>query len=576
MKLLFCNFQIRILNMVQPDSTPTKSYQIWLPLLLSLMMVIGMIIGTKLRPSEPTTKIVIENDDAISKQIGEGRIEELIRYIEAKYVDEVESDKMIEEAIKTLIGELDPHSNYLTADELVEVNEQLQGNFHGIGVEFMMLDDTIVVIKPIKDGPSEAVGIIEGDRIVEINDTIVTGDVYEISKVMQMLRGEVGSKVKVGVLRVGEQDIREFEISRAEIPVYSVDVANMLDESTGYIKLNRFSATTYNEFMKGLERLVEEHQMTDLVIDLRQNPGGYLQEATKILSQLFKEKDQLLVYTEGRAVHRNDYESTGQNFFDVNNIVVLIDEGSASASEILAGAIQDLDRGVVIGRRSFGKGLVQDQYLLKDGSALRLTVARYYTPSGRSIQRSYDDDAVYRDDLEARYNSGELVDESKVTVVDSLVFKTKNGRLVYGGGGIAPDIFVPIDTVLFNDYYHELQQYVSTFSYKYYQKNKSILKKNTIDDFIKNFEVSDTIFEEFLDYAEKKDINRKPKELDLVKDVLKEDIKTRLAKHIFNENNYFRVVQSDDEMIREALKALNSPNPLVSKKNSVGNNEQEF
>ncbi len=549
--------------------------QIWLPLLLSLMMVGGMVIGMKLKPSSPQTKIVIENDLASSK-LGQGRIEELIRYIEAKYVDEVDSEKMVEKAIQSLIKDLDPHSSYLTAEQVIEVNEQLQGNFQGIGVEFMLIEDTIVVMKPIEGGPSEEVGILEGDRIVEISDTIVAGNEVEIYDVMRMLRGEENTKVKVGVLRDGEQEIRHFNIKRGQIPVHSVDIAKMIDEKTGYIKLNRFSATTYNEFMKGLEKLVEEHQMKDLIIDVRQNPGGYLQEATKILSQLFKEKNQLLVYTEGRAINRNDYESTGQNFFEVNNIVVLIDEGSASASEILAGAMQDLDRGTIIGRRSFGKGLVQEQYQLNDGSALRLTVARYYTPSGRSIQRPYANNDAYDDDFEARFKRGELVDVDKIEKVDSLVYETKNGRQVYGGGGITPDVFVSLDTLFFDNYYIELQNHIPVFCYKYYRNHKNSLNSYNLQSYLSDFEVSESLLGEFIDFTTTKDLARQSQKLFQLKDYIKQDIKARIAKHLFDDEGFYAVMQKEDKMIREALKIFNSPNQLVSKQKSSLKKDKEF
>lgn len=550
--------------MEQQHQPQPKKIQIWLPLLLSLMLVAGMLIGVQLKPAAPHTKIIIENDLA-SNYLGQGRVEELIRYIEAKYVDQIDSDKMVEKAINGLIKELDPHSSYMTAEEVVEINEQLQGNFKGIGVEFMILEDTIVVIRPLDDGPSQKAGIIAGDRIVAINDTIVAGDTVAIKDIVKMLRGKEGSKVNIGVHRRGETALLNFDVKRGIIPMTSVDISMMLTEETGYIKVNRFSASTYNEFMRGVEKLAENHGMKHLVIDLRQNPGGYLQEATKILSQLFPSKDRLLVYTEGRAVHRNDYESTGQNFYDVDKIAVLIDEGSASASEIIAGAIQDWDRGVIIGRRSFGKGLVQEQYQLKDGSALRLTVARYYTPSGRSIQRPYDDQEAYDLDINDRLKSGELWDAEKIALNDTTIYETSKGRTVYGGGGISPDIFVALDTLQQNDYIKALKAYIPNFAYRYIENHKKDFT-DSLDNFIANYLPSDEILEELVAYAEKKDLKRDDNALQQAKTHLQFLLKARMAKQLYDDKGLYQVLNSDDKMIDEALKAISNPNPLVIKR----------
>ena len=379
--------------MVQEETKIPRKLNIWLPLLFALVLVAGMLIGTKLRPAPKGVSVANPNAEVPVSAMGQGKIEELIRYIEARYVDDVDRETLVQEAINEILSKLDPHSNYISAEDLKGVNESLEGEFDGIGIEFLVVDDTLIVVTPLAGGPSETAGVLAGDKIVEVSDSIISGVNMKSSDVMDLLRGKKGTEVTVKILR--GKDTHEITIIRDKIPNHSVDVSYMLDEKTGYIKVNRFSATTYEEFMKSLEELKEKNNMEDLVIDLRGNPGGYLNEATSILSQLFKEQKRLMVYTEGRTVKRNDYETTGRNFHQVDDIAVLIDEGSASASEIVAGAMQDWDRAVVIGRRSFGKGLVQEQYQLSDGSALRLTVARYFTPSGRLIQKDYEDKEAY-------------------------------------------------------------------------------------------------------------------------------------------------------------------------------------
>ncbi len=535
--------------------------QVWLPLLFAIVLVSGMLIGMRMQSVAPKV-LVKEKDSVNSNVLGQGKIEELIRYVEAKYVDEVNRDELIEKAINEILKELDPHSNYITAEQLREVNEQLEGNFNGIGVEFMMLDDTIVVIAPLAGGPSEAVGIHAGDKIVQISDSTVAGVGLEIKDIIEMLRGEPGSEVKVGIQRNNDADLLTFNITRDKIPVYSVDVAYMLDDKTGYIKINRFSATTYEEFMKGLENLVENHQMEDLIIDLRHNPGGYLQQATNILSQLFENKDRLLVYTEGRTVSRNDYESTGRAFFKVDDIVVLIDEGSASASEILAGAIQDHDRGVIIGRRSFGKGLVQEQYKLRDGSALRLTVARYFTPSGRSIQKAYDDLEAYENDVNERYDSGELVEADKEAIADSTRFYTSSGRIVYGGGGIYPDIFVPIDTIVANDYYLQLRQHIPAYVFRFMEQDGRSLNEDSLEKFAREFTMTDEVFNDFLAFAAEKGVATDLSKLEGVKSSVKRFLKARIAKHLFEDKGFYYVWNLRDDMVNKALEVLNRSNPM--------------
>ncbi len=534
---------------------------IWLPLLFAIVLVVGMLIGMRLQSETP--KVVdIQSTDALTSQ-RYGKLEELLRYIEAKYVDDVERDKLVDEAISSILKQLDPHSVYFSAKQLEQVNVQLEGNFNGIGVEFIIIDDTVTVVAPLVGGPAEAAGILAGDKIVQAEDSIIAGTGISSSGVIDLLSGEKGSKVTVGILRSNESQLREFTLERDEIPVNSVDVAYMLDNKTGYIKVNRFSATTYEEFMKGLEKLVEKEGMKDLVIDLRQNPGGYLQQATNILSQLFKEKDKLLVYTEGRSVHRSEYESTGRAFFDIRNIAVLIDEGSASASEILAGALQDHDRAYIIGRRSFGKGLVQEQYALRDGSALRLTVARYYTPSGRSIQKPYDDREHYDEDFIARLESGELSGEHESEILDSTKYFTSSGRVVYGGGGITPDVFVPLDTAMMNEYYFRLRQQMPQFVFKYVNDHRKSFEFTSVSSFKNNFQVSNAIIDKFLQYAEANGVAKNDAQLARIMPLLKRYLKASFAQNLFDAEGFYAVWNETDPVVRKALQELNQSNPIT-------------
>ncbi len=543
----------------QSEKGPGK-ISIFLPLLLSVFLVGGMLIGFKLKSNKSSS---IGESISIISATEPGRLEELIRYIEARYVDDIDRDEMTESAINTLLKQLDPHSNYISSKDLKEVNEQLEGNFEGIGIEFMLLEDTILVVSPIAGGPSEKVGVLAGDKIVMIEDSLIAGKNINNRDVISMLKGERGSSVKIGVLRGKNPDLKFFEIQRDKIPLQSVEVGYMLNKETGYIKVNRFSATTYKEFMEKLEKLVEEHEMKDLVIDLRQNPGGYLNEATNILSQLFQEKDRLLVYTEGRTVKRNEYETTGKPFFKIDDIAVLIDEGSASASEILAGAIQDWDRGVIIGRRSFGKGLVQEQYSLKDGSALRLTVARYYTPTGRSIQKNYEDREAYNHDVYDRYDTGELYNKDSIAIVDSTKFYTKiKKRQVYGGGGITPDIFIPLDTNGVSDYYIDVRGFIPQFAHRYVEGHKDEFDYN-LKEFVSLYDVPRHTLDAFIDYAEKQGVALDADDLRESKEDLKLAIKARIARKLYGDEGFYSVWNEEDKVVKKALEALQQPNPLT-------------
>lgn len=543
----------------ESKKTPMR-LNVWLPLLFAVVLVVGMMIGMRLQSEAPTV-VDLQEGNTLSGQ-NYSKIEELLRYIEAKYVDEVDRDELIDEAISSILKQLDPHSVYYNPEQVRAVNEQLEGSFDGIGVEFVIVEDTVVVVTPMEGGPSEAAGILAGDKIVEVEDSVVAGIGITPLGISSLLKGEKGTKVTIGIVRGNEQKVRHFTLTRDAIPNESVDVSYMLNDKTGYIKINRFSATTYEEFMKGLEEMVEKHGMEDLVIDLRQNPGGYLQQATNILSQLFQERDKLLLYTEGRSVYRSEYESTGRAFFDVDDIAVLIDEGSASASEILAGALQDQDRAYIIGRRSFGKGLVQENYGLRDGSALRLTVARYYTPSGRLIQKPYANREEYQHDLRARLDSGELSDEHQIAILDSTKYFTSEGRVVYGGGGIIPDIFIPIDTTLINEYYLRSQQYMRPFAFKYLEDHRKQFEYKSLESFKNNFRISNELLDEFMNFAAANGLDLEKSESASAKHHIRLALKAIFASNLFNEQGYFSVWNEEDPMVQRAIQELNKSNPI--------------
>ncbi|MCC6726014.1 MAG: PDZ domain-containing protein [Saprospiraceae bacterium] len=556
------------MNHEENTPTPTKKLNIWLPLLFSLILVAGMLIGTKMQ-SNPPTAVAIEvpkgEAELPPSTIGQGKLEELIRYIESRYVDDVNKDELVKQAIDNILFQLDPHSSYISAEQLREVNEQLEGSFDGIGIEFVVVDDTVMVVAALSGGPAEGAGILSGDKIVQIEDSLTIGKNIDYEGILSKLKGEKGSKVKLGVLRGLEDKLRHFTLTRDKISVHSVEVAYMLDDLTGYIKINRFSNNTYEDFMKSLEKLVDEKGMKHLVIDLRQNPGGYMQEATNILSQLFKDKDKLLVFTEGKNVSRTDYKSTGRSFYDVNNIAVLTDEGSASASEILAGAVQDWDRGVIIGRRTFGKGLVQEQYRLRDGSAIRLTVARYYTPSGRCIQKPYEGRDDYDDDLAERIENGELYDGHPIEHEDTTKFYTSGGRIVYSGGGIEPDMFVPLDSSLLNPYYIRLNQHVPSYAFRYIESHRDELGKFSMEDFAKQFNVTEAMATEFQNFAVERGEKRNERNWPKAKDKLKQSIKAGIARHLWSEQGYHYVLNDADPYIKKAKQVVRQENPLSLK-----------
>ena len=460
-------------------STKNDKIKVWQPLALSLMLAIGMLFGYKMNDRDQGSLIELVDQDSTPTSVGE--IEELIRFIETRYVDSVDRDFLVEKAINAVLGELDPHSVYISPEQLKSVNDEMEGTFRGIGVEIFYIEDTVNIISIISDGPADRAGIKPFDKLISINDSIVAGQDLSFSEIRKMLRGDIGDELQIKLIDKNKKD-KLAEIVINDIPVSSVKGGVMVDDKTGYIKVDRFGSKTYSEFMDYFQTLTEKEGMKNIVIDLRDNPGGYLPQATNILSQLFKEKGNLLVYTKGNNDRKFEYKSTGKTFFPIEKVSVLIDENSASGSEILAGAIQDWDRGVIIGRRSFGKGLVQEQYDLSNEGALRLTIARYYTPSGRSIQRTYEDMDSYYTDYEERYYSGEFFSEDSIAKGNSDLFETMQlKRPVFGGGGITPDIFVPIDSILFDPFYSEIVNEVAQYVFRKISNDNLLMDEDNID-----------------------------------------------------------------------------------------------
>ena len=478
------------------------------------------------------------------------------------YVDKVDEGKLVESAIIKMLEELDPHSTYSDPEEVKRLNEPLVGNFDGIGIQFNMVTDTLFVIQPVSGGPSEKVGILAGDRIIEVNDTVIAGVKMSTDDVMRRLRGPKGSTVRVKVLRGGVRELLPFTIRRDKIPVYSLDASYMVDDRIGYIRINRFAATTGKEFADALHDL-QKRGMKDLILDLQGNGGGYLNAAIDLCDQLLGARE-LIVYTEGRRNPRSEFKAKGDGDFQNGRLVVLVDEFSASASEIVSGAIQDWDRGIVVGRRTFGKGLVQRPIDLPDGSMIRLTVARYYTPSGRCIQKPYESVEQYNHDLIDRYNRGEMMSADSIHFPDSLKARTlKLGRTVYGGGGIMPDYFVPVDTTMYTDYYLKLRDKgaIVQFNIKLIDRHrKEWLKKyRTFDRFNRDFEVSDRMLKELVAMGEDMKIPFNEEQYKTALPLIKTQVKALLARDIWDMSEYFQVINTLSDSMRKAVELLSEP-----------------
>lgn len=508
------------------------------------------------------------NNEAIRKlQMAEFAIANL-------YVDSVDENKLVEEAIIKMLAQLDPHSTYNDAEEVKKMNEPLQGNFEGIGIQFQMIEDTLLVVQPVSNGPSEKVGILAGDRIVAVNDSAIAGVKMSTEDIMSRLRGPKNSEVKLTVVRRGVNETLYFTVKRDKIPILSLDAAYMIQPKTGYIRINRFAATTAEEFTQALKEL-QKKGMKDLILDLQGNGGGYLNAAIDLANEFLQQKE-LIVYTEGRTSRRSNFYSKGNGNFKNGRLIVLVDEYSASASEIVTGAIQDWDRGVVVGRRTFGKGLVQRPIDLPDGSMIRLTIARYYTPSGRCIQKPYDKTAKldggrsggeenlekYNQELIDRFNHGELMHADSIHFPDSLKYQTKKlARTVYGGGGIMPDFFVPIDTTQYTDYHRNLvaKGVVIKTTMKFIENHRKELKNKykKFDTFNEKFEIGDEILNDMLATAEKEKIEFNEEQYKKSLPLIKTQLKALIARDLWDMNEYFQVMNTTNNSVKQALKVLN-------------------
>lgn len=478
------------------------------------------------------------------------------------YVDEVNEDKLVEDAIVSMLKELDPHSLYSNPEEVKALNEPLQGNFDGIGIQFNMATDTLFVIQPVSGGPSEKVGILAGDRIIEVNDTVIAGVKMSTENIMRRLRGKRGTKVNVKVQRRGVPGLLPFTITRDKIPVYSLDASYMVNKHIGYIRVNRFAATTGKEFEEALHRL-QKAGMKDLILDLQGNGGGYLNAAIELANQ-FLGKNELIVYTEGRRNPRAEFEAEGSGDFLKGRLIVLVDEYSASASEIVTGAIQDWDRGLVVGRRSFGKGLVQRPVDLPDGSMIRLTVARYYTPSGRCIQKPYENIEEYNRDLIDRYNRGEMLSADSIHFPDSLKYKTlRLGRTIYGGGGIMPDYFVPVDTTMYTDYYLALRDKgaIVQQNLKLVDAHRTEWLKQYKDfrHFEKEFEITPVMLDDLKALGKSLGAVYKEDEYQLALPLIKAQLKALIARDLWDMDEYFQIINRMSDTVNKAVELLEQP-----------------
>lgn len=525
-----------------------KTSPIVLSLQFSIILILGMYLGYRFK----------EEIGSIGLKSRLSSTEQIMRLIEKRYVDSVDIKALEQENIEDLLSKLDPHSVYITAEEFSKSNEVLEGNFEGIGIEFYILNDTIYVVSAISGGPSEQLGIRTGDKIIKVDGKVVAGKKITNSDVGKYLRGEKGSKVKVSIKRNNSSKLIDFTITRGTIPLNSVDVSYMANAEVGYIKVSSFGSTTYDEFFEALKKL-KKQGLESLILDLRGNSGGYLNTAIMIADELLEDK-KLIVYTEGKASPKKEEFATSAGNFEQGKLIVLVDEGSASASEIVAGAVQDWDRGIIIGRRSFGKGLVQEQATLADGSRLRLTIARYYTPTGRCIQKPYNDGKeAYLSDVQNRYIHGELSNADSIVKKGDKAYKTPSGKIVYGGGGISPDIFIPIDTSDYSMFYSRVisEGVMSEFVYAYTDQHKKEIRAfKNMDEFIKLFQVTGEMYSEFIKMASKSGIIPSSTELSKSSKSIKIQMKALIARQYFGAEGYYRVQQGLDKGLLKSIELL--------------------
>lgn len=529
-----------------------KAYQIYLPLLLALAVVGGIMIGKKL--NYPARPVALMNHD-----LREQKFRQIINYIEYDYVDKVNTDSLLDLTITDLLRKLDPHSTYISQQEVQRSDESIKGSFSGIGVEYLINNDTLIVLRALQGSPSLKAGIRGGDRIIAVDGRPVAGVELSETDFTAMLKGITDSKVKVKYYRPLTGATKEVTLTRSKIPINSIDAAYLVNESTGLIKINRFSETTANEFNKAIKDL-KAKGMSQLIIDLRDNPGGLLKGAIALADEML-ESGKLIVYTETRSGDKNFTYATKKGAFLKNEVVVLINEGSASASEILAGALQDNDRATIVGRRSFGKGLVQEEMVLKDGSRVRLTTARYFTPTGRSIQKPYSDGYdAYQKEASERAKNGELTSADSMQVLEDQKFTTPAGKVVFGGGGIIPDVFVPVDTAgkALGWLYHYFSfRQIDKFAFLYVDKHRAKLGAYNAETFRRNFMVTDDIIQELIDHV---NLNLMVADLnEATHEILQSRIKALIARNIWGESGIYPILFESDPMVQTALNVLYPP-----------------
>ncbi|MGZ8537305.1 MAG: S41 family peptidase [Flavisolibacter sp.] len=528
-----------------------KKLQVWLPLIFSVVMIAGMFFGFKLHQETGSTTGFFKKDRTTSLQ-------EALDLIKDRYVDNIGIDSLQDDAINEVMNHLDPHSVYIPSNDVSTANEDLIGNFEGVGIEFNIFEDTVHILYVMPSGPSDIAGLRIGDKIIKVNDVSIVSKTLPSQEIRKMMRGKGGTKVKLTVLR--DHTILYKEVVRGTIPLPSLDAAYMMDVATGYIKLNKFSETTYREFMESLE-VLQKQGMKNLVLDLRDNGGGFIKQAVDIADE-FLNNDKLIVYTQGANVRREDYKAKRPGLFEEGKLIIIVDESTASASEILAGAVQDWDRGTIIGRRTFGKGLVQNQFEMTDGSVIRLTIARYYTPVGRSIQRPYDKGKrEYNQEIYQRWTNGEMVNADSFQTSGLKVYKTLlEKRTVFGGGGIVPDVFVPIDTSVFTRSVTRLylEGRFNNFVYKYFIDHQDLFNQyKSAEDFANRYQNSADVWNQLVVYALNDSIYLKNiPERD--KASIQEKIKAYLAKLKWRNQGYFQVYNNYDPAVKKAKELLST------------------
>lgn len=529
-----------------------------MPLIVAITLILGVWLGIKLQSRRLASILPVQ-------VINRNKLDMVISLVEGNYVDTVNSRKIIEDAIPEVLKQLDPHTVYIPAKEMQGVTEEMSGNFGGIGVQFSIQNDTVMVIDVISGGPSQKLGIRAGDRIVRVEDSTLVGKNVKNELVFKKLRGPKGTKVKVGIWRKGLPDLLSFNITRGDIPINSVDVSYMIDNKTGYMKVGRFAEKTYDEYMAAMAKL-ENAGAEQMIIDLRGNPGGILSIVIRMVSEML-DKNELIVYTVGRTQPKREFATEGRGKYFGKRVVVLVDEYSASASEIFAGAIQDNDRGTIIGRRTFGKGLVQQPYGLNDGSVIRLTVARYYTPSGRNIQKSYlkgTDD--YYADITRRYVHGEFEQKDSIHMADTAKYYTRLKRVVYGGGGIMPDIFIPADTTGNSSYLFKLMQkgLIYQYAFDYADKHREELSHLKTGAEFANLLRKRSVLNEFLQYAGKNGVPNDEAGIKASGKIIETQLMAYISRNIIGEEGFYSIISSIDNTLLEALKTINSKDKLVS------------